>query len=167
MRFLYYKIKKIKQDSLIETFVRIASGTFLIKLVGAALVFIMQVYIARVLDLENYGYYSYTMALIGFSSLFMLGFEMATVRYVAAYSSHNNISAIKGIYKKFRKIVFFTSLIITIIGLSIVIFSSELIKIELFVSLIIASILLPIYTGIPLLSGVLRGLQNVILPETM
>ena len=94
----------------IATLVRGAGGTMAIKLVSALLLFTVHVVLARILGVESYGAYA-----IAFAWLTMLlligrqGFDLATVRYVAAYRSQGQWPLLRGFLEFSRAVVFWVS----------------------------------------------------------
>ncbi|MBP1950563.1 oligosaccharide flippase family protein [Virgibacillus litoralis] len=161
-------IKKVLSgDQLQATLVKIASGTIIIKLIGAVLLFLMQVYLARIMNLENYGYYTYTITLLGIVSLITrLGLETTSVRFVSSYNSDNRLGAIKGLYLRFRFIVYMISILIGFLSLFVLYNFKNVIDYEFFITLFTAILLIPFYSMVPLLAAVLRGLQRIVFAET-
>ena len=147
----------------IATLVRGAGGTLAIKLVSALLLFAAQIVLARLLGVESYGAYA-----IAFAWLTMLlligrqGFDLATVRYVAAYQSQRQWSLLRGFLEFSRTVVFSISMIVGAC-LALVAWSlRDHYSAEIVGALVVAAAILPIYAQMQIHESALRGLGLVL-----
>lgn len=94
------------------TVVRAALGSALVKAVGVGLMFFLQVMLARILGMEEFGIYVYVLAWLNVLALFStLGFENTLVRYVAVYGSGGEWGLLKGLLRVGNSFVMLMSLL--------------------------------------------------------
>lgn len=147
----------------IATLARGAGGTMAIKLVSALLLFTVHVVLARILGVESYGAYA-----IAFAWLTMLlligrqGFDLATVRYVAAYRSQRQWPLLRGFLEFSHAVVFWVSVIVggCLAGTAWLLrdhYSAEIIG-----ALVLAAAVLPVFALTQIHEAALRGLNLVV-----
>ncbi|MCZ6665327.1 MAG: oligosaccharide flippase family protein [Gammaproteobacteria bacterium] len=150
------------KDDLV-TLLRGAGGTLAIKLISALLLFTVQIVLARILGVESYGVYVIAQAWL----LMMLligrqGFDLATVRYVAAYQSQRQWPLLRGFLGFSRKFVFSTAMIV---GACLALGAWSLrahYSVEIVGTLVLAAMVLPIFALVEMQESALRGLNLVV-----
>ncbi|MDJ0784956.1 MAG: flippase [Desulfosarcinaceae bacterium] len=74
-----------------------AGGTFAVKIAAMAAGLSLQVLLARIMDVENFGTYAFVITWVNFGVIFgKMGFDTASLRYVTAYNSARNPSKLSG-----------------------------------------------------------------------
>lgn len=97
--------------SLQKLILRASSGTLGVKIVGAALAFLMQIVLTRTLGSEQYGIYIYAItwaqlvALVG-----AFGFPTASVRFVSEYWGQHSFALLKEFLRFSRRLALMVSL---------------------------------------------------------
>ncbi len=142
--------------------------TFSIRILGAALAFILQVSLARMLGVYEYGTYSFVISWISIITLFStLGFDSSLTRYLPEYIQSKQWSKFHGIIKlSFRTCLIF-SILLAILVLFIVI---ALNKVEYQLAFIYALPLIVIITLTNIRISALKSLKRyveAIFPETI
>ena len=147
----------------IAILLRCAGGTLAIRLVSALLLFTVQVVLARILGVESYGAYA-----IAFAWLAMLlligrqGFDLATVRYVAAYQSQRQWSLLRGFLEFSHTVVFSISMIVgACLALAAWLLRDHY-SAEIVGALVVAAAILPVYAQMQIHESALRGLSLVV-----
>lgn len=147
----------------IATLLRGAGGTLAIKLVSALLLFAVQVVLARILGVESYGAYA-----IAFAWLTMLlligrqGFDLATVRYVAAYQSQRQWSLLRGFLEFSHTVVFWISMIVAACLALAAWLLRDHYSTEVVGAVVVAAAILPVYAQMQIHESALRGLSLVV-----
>ncbi|WP_058308618.1 flippase [Gracilibacillus massiliensis] len=142
------------------------SGSFLIKVIGTILSFIISVILARKLGAEQYGYYAYALALITMLSIpTTMGIPNVVVKYVAKYKTKSEWGSFKGLINISNVVVSLISLTILFIAFLMTwIFTDNLSSI-MNKTFLISLILLPILALSSLRSAILRGINRVVLGQ--
>src|SRR5699024_4970181 len=100
-----------------------AGTAFIIKVLGAGASFGLQMALARLLSLEDYGSYTYIMAWIGMISGFAsLGFTTSLIRFIPEYLKKKEYGKLKGVIKTSVGITLGCSLLFALIGIAILLF---------------------------------------------
>ncbi|MCF8105568.1 MAG: flippase [Desulfohalobiaceae bacterium] len=108
------------QDSFRTVLIRGTSGTFVLKVLNAGLLFAIGVVLARLLGAEQYGIYAYTLTIATFVAMpASKGWPQLLVRQVAKYKTLDEWSHLRGLIRWTRLSVFFLSM--AVIGLSLLI----------------------------------------------
>jgi len=164
-------LRRLKERLLNSSFLRAASGTFALKITATLLGIVTSFVLARILEPEGYGSYTYTLAWINLLFIpAMMGFDRLLVREVAISHSKSRWSHLKGLLK-WTNIISIT-LSLTIVSIMLLAFryfggSPESGKIAL---LLLALPLLPILTLTTLRKAAMQGLHRVVLgqlPESL
>lgn len=109
---LSFYTQKLKGSGNTAVLARGAASSFTIKIAGTGLLFIVQVVGARVLGTDGYGIYNYAFAWMTMLALLgQMGFDTASVRYIAAYHSAQKWGLLKGFLR-------YSSLVVTIASIS-------------------------------------------------
>lgn len=123
-------------------------------------------YMSRVLGVEEFGYLSIIMALVGYASIFDVGITRSVIREIAIYK-HDNIIIVKILSTSSLVVVFLGILASIIIILSSNIITSFL-KVSPYVfddficSLKIVSVSIPIFLLIQVFSSIIEGKQEFV-----
>jgi O-antigen/teichoic acid export membrane protein len=97
------------------TIVRGAFGSAMVKVAGVGITFLLQVMLARLLGVEEFGIYAYVLAWLNVLVLLAtLGFENTLVRYVAVYRSARDWSLLRGIVRTSNAFVVLMGLLIAV-----------------------------------------------------
>ena len=151
--------------------VRGASGSFGVMLLGAALAFGINILLARVLGVSQYGIYVYALTWINLLSLFCkLGMDTSLLRFVPAYSANEEWSLLRGILGRSVQYVLVTSSLIALLASVVVWYLSASLGTDQAKTLWIAFLILPLLGLIALRSAVLRAYKHVVkaaLPESI
>ncbi|MDQ0339453.1 O-antigen/teichoic acid export membrane protein [Caldalkalibacillus uzonensis] len=141
-----------------------ATYSFLIKAIGAALGFFLNILLARILGAEGIGIYFLAISIITVCTVITrLGLDNALLRYTSLCYSNNDWQGIKGLYKLMLKITTFSSILVTLIMIFISDYTSMWIfnEPELgFVLKIMSLSILPV-SLINLYAEVLKGLNKI------
>ncbi len=139
-------------------------GTFIVQITGSGVLFGLHVLLARLLGVGQYGIYVYVLSWVNiFVTISMLGLNTSLLRFVAAYKAQEKWGLLRGILRRSTEIVITSSLILSVIAGSIVLFLRNHISRSLSSTFFVALILLPILTLTRLRGAVLRALKRVVL----
>ncbi|UOQ87009.1 flippase [Gracilibacillus salinarum] len=152
-------MKNILQSKL----VRSISGSIILKIIGSFLAFVTSIILARLLGVVEYGEYSYIIALIGLLSIpTNNGFPNMIIRFISAYKTRSEWSQLKGLLKVSNILALIISLSIFLVTLCIVL-SLDINFDEK--TIIVGLLLLPLLALNAVRTGILKGLNNVILGQ--
>jgi len=92
-----------------------ATSAFIIKLIGAALNFATQIVLARLLGVQEYGFFAYaTSWMIILSIPAQLGLSESLIRFIPEYEATNQPGHIKGILRFANRASFLAAMLITV-----------------------------------------------------
>jgi O-antigen/teichoic acid export membrane protein len=160
-------IKEIISAMSFDSMVRATAFSFIIQGVGAVLVLIVELLLARLLGLAQFSIYATVAAWIYLLGLMAtLGLNQLLLRFVPTYLAKNEISSLKGVVRRSNVWVLLSSTAIIFLGtITLKIFNvSEI----LFLPFIIALISIPFLALSSLRQAVLRGLgkfTHALLPD--
>lgn len=143
--------------------VRGATSAFAIKIVGVFFAFILQIVLARLLGVNDFGLYTYVLTLINMGCMIgKLGMDTAGVRFVASYNVNEKWSLLKAyVFMSDRTVFFLSSFLSVVVYIGGVYFGliqdRSLQKI-----LPVALILLPVSSLVLNLNAHLRGLKCIV-----
>jgi O-antigen/teichoic acid export membrane protein len=159
---LSFYLQKLKGKGNNATLARGAVGNFTIKIAGTGLVFLVQVVGARILGTDGYGIYNYAFAWMTMLALLgQMGFDTASVRYIAVYYSEERWGLLRGflLYSSWAvTLASFASALALAIGAWL--WRSHLSQ-ELLYSFWLAALLLPLTTLLKLYEQRLIALKKV------
>lgn len=146
--------------------VRIASGSFMIKIAGAGVAFGLQLLLARILNASGYGAYIYVITCVNFLVLpVILGFDTATLRFIPQYIGKKNYAYVFGYIKRSQQIVLFSGLIvISVISLYLHMEQAKIAN-GIYQLYVLALLLLPINAVIRLKGSLLQSLNKVLISQ--
>lgn len=144
-------------------FLRGAGGTFVVQITSAGLLFASQTVFARLLGVESFGIF--VLAYAWFGVLLVpcrLGFDVATVRYVAAYRSTGDWVRLKGYLQFSRSVVLATSVAVAgALAVGAWLFRSRLGEEALWTFLFVAATLV-VFAQVQINEAAVRGLGFVV-----
>jgi O-antigen/teichoic acid export membrane protein len=158
-------------SSLRNRLVRGTVGTLVLRLSAAGLAFLLNVLLARLLGMAEYGVYAYVLSWIGlFSMLAIFGLDKLLVRNVAAYCTQRAWGLLSGLLR-------WTSGVALLMSMGLILLMSSLWPVigksssaSQLAAIQVAWILIPLTALSSLRQAVLRGFQRVVsgqLPETL
>lgn len=146
-----------------KVLVKGASSSFVIKVVGAGLAFGVNILLARLLGVKDYGAYIYIYTWVFILSLpIRLGLDSGLVRFIPEYKSAQKWSELKGILSFAYKSVFLVGVIIAVIIIGAVIIFDDLVGSYDQNLVIVGAVILPVLGLLFLTVGSLKGFKNVI-----
>ncbi|CAM3381402.1 flippase [Paenibacillus lupini] len=96
-------------------------ASFLINSIGMGLAMLLQIALARLLGVADYGIYAFVTTVVTFMVFpAKLGFDTATVKLVSAYRVKGDWPLIKGLLRRSNQIGFTLSILTAIIGIAVV-----------------------------------------------
>lgn len=102
--------KRLSEEGLASVLARGISGAFVVKVASAGLGFVSQVILARVLNVEQYGIYTYVWTWVSvLGVLCTLGFKNVLTRFVASLSAEEQWADLRGLYREASSIVLLLS----------------------------------------------------------
>jgi len=150
---------------------RASTGSFAIKLGGAGIAFFIQIWLARLLEVSQYGIYIYVLAWINFLVLFAkAGMDVAVVRYIPVYLRNKDWGLFRGLISDSLSKVLLFSTCISVLIILVTYSLAEQIGRDLMYTFWIASVLLPMLSITSLRNGALQGMRYVVraqIPETI
>jgi O-antigen/teichoic acid export membrane protein len=162
---------KEREDGLRATLRWNAGGTFSLKVVSTALIFLMNLLLARLLGSTGYGTYAYALAWFSILSvLCVFGLDKLLVREVSVFNARSAWGLMHGILRWSN----ITALVVSVgfallAGITIWILSDRL-ESQMTYTLLIALIMLPLIVILRLRQAAMRGLHYVVggqLPEML
>lgn len=121
MKAAYLKLKEQFFSFFDKNILQGAGIAFIIKVLGAGASFGLQVALARLLSLEDYGSYTYIMAWIGMASGFTsLGFSTSIIRFIPEYLKQYEYAKLKGVIKTSLFVTIGCSTLFAVVGLSLI-----------------------------------------------
>jgi len=148
-------------DKTIYNMIRKSSiGTSVLRIFNIILVFGINFFLAKLIGAKEYGIYAYTISWASIWSMISLfGLHLLVVREVPIYKTKKEWHALKELLWWSIKFIFFSSIIIALLG-SLILFLTS--KKEFSVAIWFGMLLIPILSFIYLLQGMLRGLGSII-----
>lgn len=149
-----------------ERLIRDATGSLGLKVAFMTLSFLTSIILARWLGKNGFGVYTYAMtwpALLGIPAT--LGFNYLLVREVAIYKSQSAWGLMRGLLKWANVIVFIISNLIALVAIVIILNWEQFSQPDLFHSLCLAMISIPIVTLISLREATMKGLHRLVLGQ--
>jgi len=161
LKEFFYKVKFSQGNG--GVLARGATGVFLVKVIGAGLVFILQIIFARLLGPKQYGIYVYAWTVVNILAIFsLLGFQTSLVRFIAEYNIKKQWNLFLGILQSSKQLALSFSFIIIFIGLATIYLLGKSVSFDLKVAISIALFVLPPLVLMRLQEASLRALKQVI-----
>ena len=141
-----------------------AIGSFVAKILGAAIAFGLHILLARLLGVTQYGIYIYALTWVNILVIAsLLGLNISLVRFIAAYKTQEKWGLLRGIVHRSTQCVFVFSLLIGGIAGIVVWFLRSRIGQDQAATFGVALILLPVLALVRLREAGLRALKRVVL----
>lgn len=143
-----------------------ASGSLLVKIAGAALEFAVHVLLARVLGANQYGIYIYVLTWVSvLAMLATLGFDTASIRFVASYNARGEWGLLRGFMATVLRLVLLSSsMVAVILGIIVMMFVAG--ERSVFApTFLVGVFLLPLISLTRLRQATLRALKHVVRAE--
>jgi O-antigen/teichoic acid export membrane protein len=163
-------IRSLLLDSGGDTFgaeaARNTGGSFVTKVSGLGISFLSQLVLARLLGVEDFGYYIYVWTWILVLSIFAsLSYDLVAIRFVKDYKARQEWGFLRAFLKHAFHATLIFSLIMIVLTLCAINVLHQYALIEQRVANLfyIALLLLPISAGIKVQTGILRGTGQVVL----
>ncbi|PQP35153.1 hypothetical protein C6A37_03990, partial [Desulfobacteraceae bacterium SEEP-SAG9] len=160
--FKLFNKKSFHSD--VYIFIHGVAGFFLIKVLDTGINFMTQIFLARVMSIEDYGYFVYVVNWITVLVLFCkIGFDTLLLRYVISYSTIKNWGRLKGLLRSGNFIVLVMSLLVSLLTGLIIKSIDYKISITLANTFWIACVILPFTALAQLQKASLQSLKHVVL----
>lgn len=138
-----------------------AATTFLIQVVGAGLLYLMQILLARWLGASQYGQYTYAIAWVNLLVIpASVGFDSAIIRFVPEYSVDQEGGLLRGVMVRGYQIALSGGTLVALIGISVVLLLWR--RVQYAPVLVAAMGLTPIRVLMKLQTGIGRGLKSMV-----
>ena len=142
------------------------AGSFLNKFAANGLLFVSQILFARALGLQDYGIYVVALAWLSILILFgRLGFDMATVRFVASFNSQQDFGALRGFLVVARTTALGASILVSTALALVVFLSGDAMSATTGKSLLIVALIVPVFSLVQIEAAAIRGMGRVILGD--
>jgi O-antigen/teichoic acid export membrane protein len=152
--------------SLGRLLVRGASGSFATRVVGTGLAFGTHALLARLLGAESYGHYFFSLSAISILALAgKFGLDIATLRYVPAYSARQEWGLLRGFFRKVGRISWVNSAVLSLLLAAIVWFGGYRLDPELRHVLLVSCLALPVTVIIQVRSAGVQAFKHVVLAQ--
>jgi O-antigen/teichoic acid export membrane protein len=159
MRQLWRKLQTDKSGAILA---RGAIGSFVVKILGAAIAFGLHILLARLLGVTQYGIYIYALTWINILVVAsLLGLNTSLVRFIASYKAQERWGLLRGIIRRSTQFGVVFSLVISGIGVIVVLTLRNRIGQDEAATFGVALILLPVLVLVRLREASLRALKRV------
>lgn len=153
----------VARSRIAELIAKVASGVFLIGIAGAVIALFGQVYLARILGPEEYGWYVLMLAWMQILTVpAVLGFDTVALRFTATYTAVRKWAELRGLLQFSIPVVLGIATTIAAVALMVNGWFQLLDEPQRRGSLAVAMCLLLVMAVTPVLDGVLRGLKKVV-----
>ena len=123
---------------------RMALAAFIIRIVSAAIAFISQIILARLMGEHEYGIFVFTWVLVILvGNLSCLGFHSAQIRFLPQFAAVNDIERVRGLATAARVFALFSSTLVALAGYAALRAFSDVIEVYYAAPLFIALFILP------------------------
>ena len=145
-----------------STLLKGSAGSFVVQSFGALFALALQVTLARILGVEDYGTYTYVWAWINIAVLVgTFGFKTASVKFVAQYESLSQWERLSSYLGFSRRVVLLVSLgTALMVAAGAYLFARE--QVELRYAFLVAAVVIPILARARSAAAELRGFQHVV-----
>lgn len=155
--------KRLLEDRNVLTAIRGSTGAFVVKVGAAGIAFGLEILLARVLGVSEYGIYAFVFAWLGILVLAAkLGWDIAVVRYVASYFSVRKWSLLAGIIQRARQVVFASGLLVGSGVCTVFLVAGLGGNEQLRWAFLIGALSIPLWALVDVEGSVLRGLKAVV-----
>jgi O-antigen/teichoic acid export membrane protein len=170
MKFMFIthhsKIKSLLHNKNYRNLITGASSVFILKGLGVGVMFGTQVFLARILGAEEYGYFVYVMTWMTILAIFARqGLDTSLVRLIPEYMVNNDWGLLKGLLRYARIKVCIAGIGISVITALIVWFGFRESHLKLSQSFWLMLMALPVYSWVGIQQAILRAFRHVGLAE--
>lgn len=138
-----------------------AFGSLALKIANTVLSLLLAVVLARVLGVGNYGIYVFCLSIVQILSIpAMLGGQQLLVREAAAYKTKGEYHLLRGLLIRFRQASLLASVLLALAAAGIGCWAYQ--DSPMLLPFLLATTLIPLYTGMQLQAAALRGLRRVL-----
>lgn len=142
------------------------SGGVVITAASALFSIATEAALARVLGVSQYGVYAYTVTMVGILVIIArMGFDLALLRFVPAYTAREEWDLLKGILSRSFKLVSASGFAFAILGVLVVWMARQGIDHELTVTILIGMSLVPIVSLINLMQASIRAWKHIVVAQ--
>lgn len=139
-----------------------ASSSFIIKVIGAGLAFGVNILLARLLGVNDYGAYVYILSwLLVLSIPVRMGFDNSLLRFIPQYKNAEHWSDLKGIFSFAYKSVFTASVITSGLVVAVIFIFDDLVNGYSKELIVTAAIILPFWNLLSISKNSLKGLKKL------
>jgi len=161
----------VKGQGIGAILLRASSGTFAVKVAGAGIAFLIQIWLARLLEVTEYGVYVYVLAWINFLVLFAkVGLDVVIVRFIPVYLRNKQWGLFRGLLRdSLTKVSIYSFGISTLLIVITYSLSNQIGSNQMY-TFWVAAILLPILALTSMRNSALQGMRYVVIaqvPETI
>ncbi len=158
------------QNTFVSRLLRKASGLFVLNVVGAALAFLVQLLLTRVLGATFFGMYAYTMSWLNLlCCLAVLGHDTLLMRQVAVYRNKEDWPHLRGMLRHAQRIPLLAAAALAVVGI-VIAWAHPTLAPELRNALTVALLLLPGLTLLRVRGSILCAAERPftgLLPERL
>lgn len=157
-------LERIHRDTLLSILVGNISGIAVIQVCGIGIGFLVNILFARWMEPTHYGIFALAISwmIIGVA-LAKFGFDTASLRFLSAYEGVENWKDFRGFLRFSHTLVFFISLVVTILAWTIIFFLRKRLSPEIFLALCVTFVGIPIFSQFQLIQADLRALRHTVL----
>ncbi len=149
-----------------KDFIKKITGSFGVKMAGMGFAFLLQVYLARVMGVDQYGLYIYVLTCLNLLLFICLwGWSSSTVKFVSVYNTKKDWQALKGILQASAGLPFFSSILVALILVITLWTIQEQLAASLVEVFLVGSVLLPFNALLSTLASATQGLKSVVLSQ--
>jgi O-antigen/teichoic acid export membrane protein len=164
-------LQNFKGDSIDAVLAKGAAGAFAVKVGGAGIGFALQILLARVLGIEQYGQYAYVISwLMILVLLCKLGMETTLVRFLSAYRARKEWELLFGVIQFVKRSTLLASIVVACVTALIIWGIRFRIGTSLSLTFWLGCGILPILTMLHIRQSALRAFRLVLLaglPESI
>lgn len=153
----------LPKGSINSFLLRGASWSLFIRIIGTLITLILQMILARIMGVSNYGDYAYSITMLVLMSMITkLGYDTSVLKYIPSFQSKNEWSYFKGFLKWANTITFISSICLAIIWCLYIFFWGYPVGNRLHTPMLLCCVLLPLFTSMQIRGYCLQSLKRII-----
>ena len=150
-------------DGIGATVLKGGGAAFAIRISGLGAVLVAEVLIARLLGVQGYGDYAFALSLISILAIFAkLGMDNLRVRFIPAYVGSGEWGLLRGVLERSRQGASAAATLMAVVMACVVWLIGDSVSDSLRATLLLACILLPVFTIIQVQAGGLRAFKRIV-----
>ena len=161
----------MQNNNYLSILTKSATGSFAVKISGMGLAFLLQLYLARLLKVDEYGIYIYVLTWMNLLLLIVThGWDTSTIRYVSEYTAKSKWDLLKGFLLVSKIFTLLSSLLVSGLVLSVVFILEDSLPEYMVSVFVFGCLLLPVNTLLQTTSASIQGMKRVVmsqLPQNM